>query len=165
MTFARTPGRWPAVKPLETARLRVFFRSMRTFIAALALVAFSAPAPLAHAALPPGSYTALQKEAPEFIEIEVTDTRSTAAEGETSTHQVTATVTAVTRSASGLKPGDRIQIHYQTPSTPKPIAGPIQPPVLAKGHKSPAWLRKAENARHYEPAAYGLSFRKAEPPH
>lgn len=126
-----------------------FFSS---FIFLLAMVGLSLPL---NAALPPSAYTQMQKAAPEQITIKVDSVK----------HQrwfrkseiVTATVTAVTKSATKLKVGDKITIKYQYPRRHKKVPGPALIPQLEKGATYPAWLRKSA-AGHYIPDAGGSSF-------
>ena len=70
-----------------------------------------------------------------------------------------ARVETVTRSASGLKPGDTIRISYVHLDHKQPLAGPSEPDVLQKGRGYPAFLSKAEKGKVYAPAAKGYSFK------
>jgi hypothetical protein len=68
-----------------------------------------------------------------------------------------ATVETVERSASGLKPGDAIRIHYTTTRAEPPISGPRPLPVLKRGEMVPAFLLAVSKGL-YAPAAKGASF-------
>jgi FKBP-type peptidyl-prolyl cis-trans isomerase (trigger factor) len=70
-----------------------------------------------------------------------------------------ARVETVTRSASGLKPGDAIRISYVHLDHKQPLAGPSEPDVLQKGQSYPAFLAKAGKDETYTIAARGYSFR------
>src|SRR5690606_26991761 len=86
---------------------------MKSAVLTCALVA---TATLAHAELPPTAYIGQQAKAPEALRIRVTEVDSRRASwsgsGFTWKETVKAEVTAVTRSASGLKPGEHIVITY-----------------------------------------------------
>lgn len=104
--------------------------------------------------LPPSVYAVLQKKSPEAIEIRVDRVR----------HQslfrrqeaVSATVTRVVRSGTGLKAGDRIEIRYRHIPL-RGASGPSPIPRLKAGMTYPAWL-KAGGGGIYVPAARGKSF-------
>jgi hypothetical protein len=68
-----------------------------------------------------------------------------------------ATVEKVERSASGLKPGDAIRIHYTTTRAEPPMSGPRPLPVLKRGETVPAFLLGVSKGL-YAPAAKGASF-------
>jgi hypothetical protein len=68
-----------------------------------------------------------------------------------------AIVESVTRSASGLKPGDSIRIEYTTMRAEPPIPGPRPIPVLKRGQPYPAFLLGVSKGL-YAPAAKGASF-------
>lgn len=68
-----------------------------------------------------------------------------------------AIVQSVTRSASGLKPGDTIRIEYTTTRADPPMAGPRPIPVLKRGQPYPAFLFGVTQGM-YAPAAKGASF-------
>ena len=109
------------------------------------------------AELAPSAYLDLQKKSPEKVTIKVDQVK----------HQgifrreewVKATVTAVTKSESKLKVGDKIEIRYRNET--RNIAGPSPTPKLNKGKTYPAWLKKNAEG-HFEPAARGKSFQKME---
>lgn len=104
--------------------------------------------------LPPSVYVDLQKRSPEVVEIRVDRVK----------HQylfrkheiVTATVTKVTRTRSGLKVGDKIEIRYRHVPL-RGASGPSPIPKLKKGNTYPAWLKKGEGGI-YVPSARGKSF-------
>ncbi len=113
---------------------------------------------LLQAELAPSAYESMQAKAPELIRIEVL--RVDVAPGETENTQkvlVVATVDEVTRTATGLKPGDIVNISYTITEHPKGWAGPGQIPVLAEKDKCPAFLIKSETG-DYAPAAGRMSF-------
>ena len=111
------------------------------------------------AELPPEAYLGLQAAAPEKIEIKI----------EAVKHQhifrrqelVSAVVTKVTKSASKLKVGDKIQIKYRHSPLRRGEVGPSPVPQLDRGKTYPAWLEKNEEG-HFEPAARGMSFEKVD---
>lgn len=123
-------------------------------IACLSLVACS----VAHAEIAPKYYAMSQKSAPEAITIQVESVEASvcwfnACDARDVT--VTAKVTAVARSATGIKAGQTITITYQNRNM-KGRSGPRPIRVLTQGETTPAFLRKA--GQGYEPAARGASF-------
>jgi len=128
-----------------------------TLVTLLASVIFLAAA---QAALPPGSYEKLKAEAQEKLKIKIVGVEQ---QGKGPKLEVifTAEVLAVERSASGLKPGDRITI--QSYRWTKSYAGPTNPPVLPQGWVGVAYLNQAKGkakgpGQNYTLAAYGESF-------
>ncbi len=113
---------------------------------------------LLRAELPPSAYESMQAKAPEAIQIEVL--RVDVAPGDTENTQkvlVVAMVNEVTRTATGLKPNDIVNIAYTVIDHPKGWVGPGQVPVLAEKDKCPAFLIKSETG-DYAPAAGRMSF-------
>ena len=110
--------------------------------------------PASQAEMSPAVYKQMQKNAPEFLEIEVLSAKTTAAADEMMV-DVDARVTRVTRSKSGLKVGNVIHISYSRRT--KLLAGPSPAPLLEKNKKYPAFLARPHETS-YEPAAGGKSF-------
>jgi hypothetical protein len=122
--------------------------------------------PLAHQGyteLPPTVYRELQKEAPEVLEIKVTDVKSTKHAGDNLgtnwTETVTASVVKVVRSKSGCKVGDSVEIRYERLEPAPGWVGPSPAPQLTKGWEGPAFLTKSEDDS-FSIAARGFSFQK-----
>ena len=124
----------------------------------LILLSFGGLIVSSKAELPPEAYLQMQAGATEVIEIKV----------EAVKHQhlfrkqehVSAVVTKVTKSASKLKVGDKIEIKYRHVRLGNAV-GPSPIPQLDQGKTYPAWLRKSEDG-HYEPDARGMSFEKID---
>lgn len=76
---------------------------------------------------------------------------------------VTAEVTAVVQSASGLKPGAVITIKYDHDLPDRGWKGPRPIRVLEEGEATPAFLNKGPGDT-YAPAARGASFQAKIPP-
>jgi hypothetical protein len=132
--------------------------------AGLALV-FAAAAP-SLAEIEPKYYREWQDKAPEVVTIRIGAVRPAVTtnrhrDGDTLLIQTRveaeATVEAVERSASGLKPGDAIRIQYVTTRSEPPMAGPSPLPVLKRGETVPAFLLAVSKGL-YAPAAKGASF-------
>lgn len=144
------------------------YRSARragAFALAASLVLASSPAP-ARAEIDPKYYRAWQDQAPEALTIRVgavkpavTTNRHQGSDSLLITTRVEAeaTVEAVERSASGLKPGDTIRIQYTTTRAEPPMPGPRPLPVLKRGEVVPAFLLGVSKGL-YAPAAKGASF-------
>ncbi len=116
-----------------------------------------------NAALPPGSYTSLQANAPEALKLRIEAVVSKR-QGEEWNETVQATVVAVTRSKTGLKVGDKIEIRYSRRAEDAPsMPGAMQAPKIEKGAETSAWLEKNPDGKFFELAAFGLSFEKAKP--
>jgi hypothetical protein len=133
---------------------------MRRALAVLIPILLAAPAP-ARAEIAPEHYAGWQRNAPEALTIRVLEVETSICWFglcETRDVRVTAKVTAVTRSASGLEPGRRIEIRYVHFSPRENIAGPRPIPLLREGDVVPAWLAKAGKSAWFEPAARGASF-------
>ncbi len=127
-------------------------------VALTAVALATVPATHVFAELPPGSYDACRKEAPEALVVKVSKVKSDkAAAGETNVNAV-CTVLRVERSGSGLATGKEITISYTIPDTRDGFAGPRIPPMLKQGEVYPAFLQKAEEGAGYDLAAYGESF-------
>ena len=106
------------------------------------------------AELPTSVYSELQKKSPEAVEIQVDRVKHQGLFRKQ--EKVSATVTKVTRSAAGLKVGDKIEIRYRHIPL-RGAAGPSPIPKLKAGAAYPAWLKKAEGGI-YAPSARGMSF-------
>jgi hypothetical protein len=118
----------------------------------------------ARAELPPDVYRKLQSSAPEALTITVQEAKvATSGNKDVKISSITAKarVGEVSRSASGLKPGDVIEISYEHRMHKVPLAGPSEPTIIEKGRTYPAFLRK-DNGRRYSLAARGYSFRKLD---
>ncbi|MEJ2069520.1 MAG: hypothetical protein P8X58_03795 [Syntrophobacterales bacterium] len=129
-------------------------------VAWLATLAFMTTA---LAALPPGAIEKLKADAQEELKIKILDVEKTGKDPQLKV-TFTAEVLEVKRSATGLKPGEKITIrsYHWT----KAFAGPPNPPILAKGWIGLAYLNKAKGKAHgsgktYSLAAYGDSFEKS----
>jgi hypothetical protein len=111
------------------------------------------------AELPPSAYEAMQREAPEFVKIEVlrVEIEPGAEAGEQKVTAV-ALVGHVERSASGLKPGDLITISYGVRERPKDFVGPGQIPILEERTETIAFLKPTDESSTYTPAAGAMSF-------
>lgn len=139
-------------------------RGIGRFAVAVALVLAASPA--ARAEIEPKYYRDWQMKAPEALTIVpvsvrpvVTTGRPRSGEGlliHTSV-EAEAIVESVTRSASGLKPGDSIRIEYKSTRAEPPAAGPRPIPVLKRGQSYPAFLLGVSKGL-YAPAARGASF-------
>lgn len=122
------------------------------------VLALLGPTPV-RAELPPDAYRDMQQRAPEAVALRVKAVETSICwfwlcDGRDVVVQ--AELTGVTRSAAGLKPGDRIEIRYRhVPlggrSGPRPIR------IVSEGEATPAFLEK-EPAGHFRPAARGASF-------
>jgi hypothetical protein len=114
------------------------------------------------AELPPSVYQELQEKSPEALNIKVESVKTDKSEEPTLTRlsiTAEARVEKVTRSASGLKPGDKIRISYTYVNHKQPIVGPSEPDLLKEGRSYPAFLTGKDGV--YTPAARGYSFRLA----
>ena len=122
--------------------------------AALSILLVAVLVPVSQAELSPAVYKQMQKNAPEFLEIEVLSVKTTEVANDISV-DVEARLTRVRRSKSGLKAGDVIHINYGRRT--QLLAGPSPAPLLEKNKKYPAFVVRAHE-RNYEPAAGGKSF-------
>lgn len=110
------------------------------------------------AELPPSAYEQMQTTAPELVKIEVL--RVDVEPGEDPTQQkihIVAMVTEVSRTASGLKANDLVNIVYGITERPKGWAGPGQVPVPAVKDQTVAYLKKLDNG-DYAPAAGRMTY-------
>jgi hypothetical protein len=139
----------------------------------------------AMAELPPGTYTALKKEATAVLQVEITSAESPepAQPVKRYTHRsVTyeAKILKVFRTKAAIKPGDTIRIasYYlvkpevkpvtDPDATPEelagyleattPIIGPPAPKQLQTGWTGKVYLKPGKSKDEYAPAAYGQSF-------
>jgi hypothetical protein len=119
--------------------------------------------------LTPAAYRQLQAEAKEFVTVTIQSVQTkslidSALERIPSgvTVKATAVVKKVGRTSTGLKPGDQIQITYNTKPASGGFYGPAPIPLIEKGATKPAWLVLARGSspdqRIYEPAAQAYSF-------
>ncbi|MFO1485166.1 MAG: protease complex subunit PrcB family protein [Verrucomicrobiaceae bacterium] len=106
------------------------------------------------AELPPAVYDELKHNSPESLTIEALSVKVS-----DSAVSVSAKVSAVERSRSGLKPGATIQIEYHSEKQTKP--GPSEAPVLEKGKSYQAYLSQSDTPGIYQLAARGHSFETA----
>ncbi len=126
-------------------------------VALCAAVALPSISPRSRAELPPQAYQSYQENSAEALTIKVKSVKIAKTEADRVTSsKVTAQaeVTGVTRSASGLHPGDTIRITYTLSTREEPIVGPSQPDLLREGSTYPAFVKKAD-AGTYAPAAGG----------
>ncbi len=117
------------------------------------------------AELPPSAYEQLQAEAPEVVEIEVQSvrvTKSAKSEGMRTEVRALAAIRKVTRTATGLKPGDTVSLNYSRLEFRVPTPGPGQPVLVKKGERYRAFLERAAKSEAYTIAAGGQSFQRAE---
>jgi len=144
-----------------------FCVSRRIAIAAAAGIALIfASAAISHAEIEPKYYRAWQDKAPEVLTIRIDAVKPIVT---TQPHrsgdglmihtrvEAEAVVESVTRSASGLKPGDSIRIKYTSTRADPPMTGPRPLPVLKRGETYPAFLLGVSKGL-YAPAAKGASF-------
>lgn len=111
------------------------------------------------AELPPSAYEAMQAKAPEHLQIQVL--RVDIGPGKNDSSQdilIMATVDKVLRTASGLQPGDVVNITYTLVEKQPGWVGPGQVPILAQGATHPAYLKKLDKPETYAPAAGAMSF-------
>ena len=141
-------------------------RSMGVFAVAAALMMVFAPASPSRAEIEPKYYREWQLKATEMLTIvpvsvrpSVTSARNRSGDGMLVHTRVEAEaiVESVTRTASGLKPGDAIRIEYTSTRAEPPMPGPRPIPVLKRGQSYPAFLFGVSKGV-YAPAAKGASF-------
>jgi hypothetical protein len=162
---------------------------MKCFRFILSLLLRACPCMLANsalfAALPQWVYDDLKSKAPEVLTIKVTsveviDSVVVRPDGRGGCWKypikqvcAKAEVTAVDRSATGLKPGSIIQIIYATAPTPEHVGTAVRPEILDKGMMRRAYLKikgagvTPDNAARdddesYDVAAWGQSFEKVD---
>lgn len=124
----------------------------------IGLVALLSSAAPAAAEIAPKYYAQMQRSAPEALRLEILAS-------ETSTCWfwlcdgrdvvVRARVVFATRTATDLKPGDRIELRYWHDERDG-ISGPRPIRILRAGTTTDAFI--AAKGEHYEPAARGASF-------
>lgn len=119
----------------------------------LLIITFAVQTALAE--LSPCSYKEMQKNAPEYLNLQILSVKTEKA-SESINVEIEAKVMAVHQSKSQVKPGDVIHLHYV--HNTKPLVGPRPIPILEKGKVYPAFLTKSEDQEFYEPAAMGRSF-------
>jgi hypothetical protein len=122
-------------------------------ITALAAAAIAIPT---DAAIPRETELVLQAKAPEQLEIEIVAVNKRRRLS-LSEFKITATakIVKVNKTAAGLEAGSEVTIRYSVPT--KPIPG-APPPVVQKGKRYAAFLRKVDGAEHFQPAAASGSF-------
>jgi len=147
------------------------FRSnaVRLAMAVLVVGGFSALLP---AEISPREYRRMQREAPEFVRLEVQNVvtqrveerrREQAIEGRALQVTVKARVMRVFRSHERIHEGEEIRIVYVTHTRERNVPGPGEPPILERGQEYPAFLAKVEGERRiFAPAAGEFSFRPLE---
>ncbi len=115
---------------------------------------------LLRAELPPSAYEKMQQAASDVADIEVL--RVDIEPGDSPSRQnihLMALVNSVTRSATGLKEGDLINILYTVTSHEKGWVGPGEIPILPEKDKTVAYLLKDATTGDFHPAAGAMSFR------
>ena len=133
-------------------------RSVMKYLCLCALL-FLLPVVALRAELPPSAYEAMQKEAPEYLQIEVLRVEiEPGAEPAQQKITLVALVHEVGRSANGLKANDIINIVY-TVTDRKGMVGPGQVPILAEKDQTVAFLTQIDDG-DYGPAAGRMSFSK-----
>ena len=108
----------------------------------------------------PSSVPRHQKEAPEQLEIKVTEIKESKVKteyGEKLLMEVQAKVTKVVQSATGIKTGGTIQIYYEIPLG-NPGIGGGWPDKIGKGNFKAYLMIEEENGKRYVPAAYTGTF-------
>jgi hypothetical protein len=116
-------------------------------------------APSAQAEIPPGSYDKLRINAEEALIIKVVNVnRRLTGNREFTLISVKAQVVAVQRSKTGIKPGRKISIQYESQHPNSTMPGPGRSAILQVGEYYPAFLNISEDQKTYSPAAYGKSF-------
>ena len=113
---------------------------------------------VAIAELPPSAYESMQTKAPEHLQVQILRVDIAPGKNDASQEiQAMAMVEKVERSASGLKPGDVLNIAYTLEERPPGWVGPGQVPILAEG-ETVAYLKKLDKSETYAPAAGAMSF-------
>lgn len=131
---------------------------------ALALMLLLVSCAATRAELSPMLYLCWARQAPEALELRVERIRKMQhpQEAEYLLEVATLKVRAVRRSATGLRPGDRIAIEtvlLKNPPAPQPrMIGPGPLPRLRAGQDLTAFLERAGDGKTYAPAARGHSF-------
>lgn len=124
---------------------------MKRFVIILFTITFAIGAEIA-----PKYYKEMQEKAPDVVKIQVLDvSKGWCFFCSDKSIKVEAKILEVTRSASNLKVGNKIEIRYEY----KPLkeqSGPRPVPILIENKTYPAYLIKAGD--HFEPAARGYSF-------
>jgi len=117
--------------------------------------------PGVRAELAPSAYEAMQKAAPERLEIEVLRIEVTPASepGNRNIH-ILALVTGVSRSKEGVAIGEVLNIVFQVPEIAPPRSAPAPIPVPAEKEKTVAYLAKKPQSPNFNPVAGSMSFRE-----
>lgn len=133
-------------------------RALLPWLAGLLAAVLSCVPSISAAELPPYVYIEEANEAPEAIRMRVLSV-SRSFRFTSTRIRVSAEVVAVRRSASGLKPGRKLQVVYSIPHNALDVVGPAAPPLLEKNTIVPAFLAvSAEKPGTYGLAASGESF-------
>lgn len=131
---------------------------------ALALMLLLLSCATARAELSPAWYLCWARQAPEALQLRVERIRKMQhpQEPDYLLEVATLKVRAVRRSATGLRPGDRIAIEtvlLKNPPAPQPrMVGPAPLPRLRAGQDVTAFLERAGDGKSYAAAARGHSF-------
>ncbi|MDR1192516.1 MAG: hypothetical protein LBK60_12775 [Verrucomicrobiales bacterium] len=108
----------------------------------------------------PNGNRVYQDHAPEYLQLKILDVQSVKDESwfrQGQSHiTVQAEIIQVQRSASGVRPGQRIDIHYQRKNSIGP--GDPQPTVPIAGAITPAFLRKNKDTAWFIPAGRQYTF-------
>lgn len=141
----------------ETHRMKTPQKSIPTLaVFTLALVSVWLPA----LAFNPASVPRHQKNAPEQLKIEVTQIKEEKVVRDAIEYlciHVEAKVTKVTKSDTGLKGGEIIQIYYEIPQSDAAIGGGW-PGKIQKGNYNAYLLFDKKDGKRYLPAAYTGTF-------
>ncbi|MDN3919634.1 hypothetical protein [Roseateles violae] len=136
--------------------------SIKRLLGAGLLMAVALPA---RAELSPMLYLCWARQAPEALQVQVLNIETEPVQGEPELIARVASlrVTAVRRSADGLKPGAQIRIRQieskHKPAAGAPMPGPAPMPSLQQGQALSAFLEPDGQLRgFYQPAARGQSF-------
>jgi hypothetical protein len=101
------------------------------------------------------------RQAPEYLRLEVLRVHLIRTVYPDFSHvavTVDARVRAVERSATHLRPGQKIRIQYERNEYNSAMPGPRRVPILEVGKVYPAFLEKQADGPFFRPAAAGHSF-------
>lgn len=114
------------------------------------------------AELPKAAYDELKAKASDVVQLRISKvTSKETRKGYLKLH-CTAEVLGVTRSKSRMKKGDEIQFHSYRWTLRRPPPGPSNPPMMRKGWKGLVYLKKTEDKKDFDIAAYGQSFERSK---
>jgi hypothetical protein len=133
-------------------------RSWKWCLATFWCTLFSGVAP---AELAPEVYAQWQRQAPEYLRIEVLRVslvRTVYPDFTQVSVTVDARVQAVERSATHVRRGQRIGIQYERREHKSPLPGPGAVPILEAGKVYPAFLEKPAGQLFFRPVAGSWSF-------